>query len=51
VIDTPLSEVILPLMRDYFFGDAIYAVLLLQNGYGDLVASDIAGFLSEQPQS
>jgi hypothetical protein len=30
VIDTPLNEVLLPLLRNCFFGGAVYAVLLLQ---------------------
>jgi hypothetical protein len=30
VIDTPLSETVLPLMRSCFFGGAVHAVLLLQ---------------------
>jgi hypothetical protein len=51
VIDTPLSQVILPLMRACFFGGATYAVLLAQRGHGDRVVSDIAGFLTEQPRS
>ena len=51
VTDTPLSEVILPLMRNYFFGGAIHAVLLLQKGHGDQLTSDIAGFIMEEPQS
>ena len=51
VIDTPLNETILPLMRNCFFGGAVHAVLLLQKGHGDRLASDIAGFLIEKPQS
>ena len=51
VIDTPLSEVILPLMCNCFFGGAMHAVLLLQNGHGDQLASDIAGFIMDEPQS
>ena len=51
VVDTPLSEVILPLMRNCFFGGAMYAVHLLQNGHGNQLVSDIAGFIREQPQS
>lgn len=51
VVDTPLSRLILPLMRKCFFGGAMYAVHLLQNGHGDQLASDIAGFITEQPQS
>ena len=51
VTDTPLSEVILPLMRNYFFGGAIHAVLLLQKGHGDQLTSEIAGFIMEEPQS
>jgi len=35
VIDTPLNEVLLPLLRNCFFGGAVYALLLLQNGHGD----------------
>jgi hypothetical protein len=51
VNDISLSEVILPLMRNCFFGGAIHAVLLLQKGHGGHVASDIAGFINEEPQS
>jgi hypothetical protein len=50
-VDTPLSEVIFPLMRNCFFGGAIHAVFLLQNGHGDQLASDIAGFIMKEPQS
>ena len=50
-IDTPLSEVIFPLMRNCFFGGAMHAVFLLQNGHADQLASDIAGFIMEEPQS
>jgi len=50
VIDTPLSQIILPMMRSCFFGGAIYAVLLLQKGQGDRVAADIAGFIAEEPR-
>jgi len=51
VATTPLSQVILRLMRACFFGGASYAVLLLQKGHGNQVACDIAGFLTEQPRS
>ena len=51
VIDTPLSQIILPMMRGCFFGGAIYALLLLQKGRGDRVAADIAGFIAEKPES
>ena len=51
VIDSPLSEVILPLMRNCFFGGAMHAVLLVQKGHGDQLTSDIAGFIMEEPQS
>ena len=47
VIKLPLSEVILPIMRDCFFAGATYAVLLQQKGHGDDVARDIAGFVNE----
>ena len=47
----PLNQVILPLMRDCFFGGAIYALLLLQKGHGDQLACDIAGFITEEPRS
>ena len=50
-IDTPLSETILPLLRNCFFGGAVHAVLLLQKGHGDQLAADIASFLAEEPQS
>ena len=51
VIDTPLNEVLLPLLRNCFFGGATYALLLLQNGHADQVAADIAGFITEEPRS
>jgi hypothetical protein len=50
VIDSPISEVILPLMRNCFFGGAMHAVFLLQKGHGDQLAADIAGFIQEEPQ-
>ena len=49
-MDTPLTEVIFPLMRTCFFGGAMYAVHLLQDGHGDQLVSDIAGFIMEEPQ-
>ena len=51
VPDSPMSEVILPLMRNCFFGGAIHAVLLLQRGHGEELVSDITGFITEPPQS
>jgi hypothetical protein len=48
VIDSPLSQVILPLMRNCFFGGAIHAVHLLQTGHGDQLVADIAGFIMEE---
>jgi len=51
VIDTPLTQVILPVMRACFFGGAAYAVLLAQRGHGNQAVADIAGFLAEQPRS
>ena len=51
VIDSPLSEIILPLMRNCFFGGAMHAVLLAQKGHGDQLAADITGFFTEEPQS
>jgi hypothetical protein len=51
VSDGPLNEVILPLMRNCFFGGAMHAVLLLQKGGGNRLASDIAGFIMEESQS
>ena len=51
VVDMPLSKSILPLMRNCFFGGAMYAVHLLQNGHVDQLASDIAGYITEQPRS
>jgi len=50
-VNTPLNEVLLPLLRNCFFGGAICALLLLQNGHGDQVAADIAGFITEEPRS
>jgi hypothetical protein len=49
-VDTPLSEGIFPLMRNCFFGGAMHAVLLLQSGHGDQLASDIAGFIMKEPR-
>jgi hypothetical protein len=33
-------------MRNCFFGGAMHAVLLLQNGHGDQLAADFAGFIT-----
>jgi hypothetical protein len=38
-------------MRNCFFDGAMRAVLLLQKGHGDQLASDIVGFIMEEPQS
>jgi hypothetical protein len=38
-------------MRNCFFVGALHAVLLLQNGHGDQLVSDIAGFIMKEPQS
>ena len=51
VTDTPVSQIILSMMRSCFFGGAAYAVLLMQKGHGDRVAADIAGFIAEKPES
>jgi hypothetical protein len=51
VIDTPLNEALLPLLRNCFFGGAVYALLLLQKGHGEQVGADIAGFITEEPES
>ena len=48
VIDGPLSQVILPLMRNCFFGEAIHAVRLLQMKHSDQLVADIAGFIMEE---
>ena len=50
VIDSPLSGVILPLMRTCFFGGAMHAVFLMEKGHGDQLTSDIDSFIMEQPQ-
>jgi hypothetical protein len=47
VVNFPLNDVILPLMRNCFFAGATHAVLLLQRGYGDQLVRDIAGFGDE----
>jgi hypothetical protein len=47
VVNFPLGDVILPVMRNCFFAGATYAVLLLQRGHGDQLARDIAGFGDE----
>ena len=51
VSEGPMNEVILPLMRNCFFGGALHAVLLLQKGHAEQLASDIAEFIREEPQS
>jgi hypothetical protein len=51
VSDGPMNEVILPLMRNCFFGGAMHAVSLLQSGHGEQLASDISRFIKEEPQS
>ena len=51
VVDTPMGEVIFPLMHNCFFGGAMHALLLLQNGQGDQLAADIAGFITKERQS
>ena len=48
--DSPINKVILPLMRDCFFGGAMHAVLLLQRGQGEQLTADIARFITEEPQ-
>jgi hypothetical protein len=48
--DSPINEVILPLMRDCFFGGAMHAVLLLRRGQGEQLTADIARFITEEPQ-
>jgi hypothetical protein len=48
VVNFPLSEVILPLMRNCFVAGATYAVLLLQSSHGDQLLRDIAGFHDEK---
>jgi len=48
VVDGPLNEVILPLMRNCFFGGAMHAVFLLQKGHRQQLTSDIAGFINEE---
>jgi hypothetical protein len=45
----PLNRVILPFMRKCFLGGAMHAVLLLQKGYADERACDLAGFMEEPP--
>jgi hypothetical protein len=50
VVDTPLSELIFPLMCSCFFGGAMHAILMLQNGHGDQLAADIAAFIPKERQ-
>ena len=47
--DSPIDELILPLMRDCFFGGAMHAVLLLQKSHGARLTSDIARYIADQP--
>ena len=51
VIEGPLNQIILPLMRNCFFAGAIHAVRLLDTGHGDQVVCDIAGYVIEEPLS
>ena len=46
----PINDVIVPLMRDCFFGGAMHAVLLLQKGHGDRLTADIARYVTQEPQ-
>jgi hypothetical protein len=46
-VNFPLSDVILPLMRNCLFAGATHAVLLLQRGHGDQLLRDITGFSDE----
>jgi hypothetical protein len=48
--DSPVNEALLPLMCDCFFGGAMHAVLLLQKGHGDRLTSDIARYITQDPQ-
>jgi hypothetical protein len=48
--DSPINEIILPLMRDCFFGGAMHAVLLLQKGHGVRLTSEIARYNTQEPQ-
>jgi hypothetical protein len=48
--DSPINEALLPLMRDCFFGGALHAVLLLQKGHGARLTSDIARYITQEPQ-
>ena len=50
VSDSPINEVILPLMRDCFFGGAMHAVLLLQKGHGNRLTADIAHYITQEPE-
>jgi hypothetical protein len=49
--DMTLGDLILPVMRSSFFGGAMHAILLLQNGHGDRLAADIAAFIMKGRQS
>jgi hypothetical protein len=51
VSDVSMNERILPLMRNCFFAGALHPILLLQKGHADQLASDIAEFIREEPQS
>src|SRR5262249_61955065 len=51
VVNFPLSDVILPLMRTYFVAGATQPVLLLQRGHGHQLFRDIAGFSDEASAS
>ena len=50
LIDSPLSEVILPLMHNCFSAGRCTRLFLLRKGHGDQLASDIAGIVMEEPQ-
>jgi hypothetical protein len=51
VVNFRLSEVILPLLRNYFVAGATHAVPLLQRGHGDQLLCDIASFGDEASPS
>ena len=51
VVNIPLRDVILPLMRNCFVAGATYSVLLIQRGHGDQLVRDIAGFGDEASPS
>jgi hypothetical protein len=51
LIENPIDDAMLSLMRNCFFSGAALAALLLQKGHGDQLAAEFDGFTREDPGS